>query len=102
MCEKCGKEIKGESLGLGESFFHASCLTCTTCKENLAGLHVSRDQAGNIYCTRDYDRSPVLEEFLKSLWGVREPSTKRVVVPARQATQPYGIGSLELILRLKS
>jgi hypothetical protein len=59
MCEKCGKEIKGESLGLGESFFHASCLTCTTCKENLAGLPVSRDQAGNIYCTRDYDRSPV-------------------------------------------
>jgi hypothetical protein len=69
MCEKCGKEIKGESLGLGESFFHASCLTCTTCKENLAGLPVSRDQAGNIYCTRDYDRSPVLE-FLNSLWGL--------------------------------
>jgi len=69
MCEKCGKEIKGESLGLGESFFHASCLTCTTCKENLAGLPVSRDQAGNIYCTRDYDRSPVLE-FLNNLWGL--------------------------------
>jgi hypothetical protein len=32
--------------------------------------------------------------------GAREPSRNRVVVPARQATQRGGIGSLELILGL--
>ena len=56
-CGKCGKEVKGESLGVGEHCYHASCLTCTTCKQNLAGQPVSLDQSGNIYCTRDYDRS---------------------------------------------
>ena len=55
-CEKCGKEIKGESLGVGELSYHASCLTCAICKENLAGKPVSRDENGNIYCSRDYDR----------------------------------------------
>ncbi len=57
ICHKCGKEIKGESLGVGELFFHAACLTCATCKEHLGGKPVSLDQSGNIYCTRDYDRS---------------------------------------------
>jgi hypothetical protein len=39
-------------------------------------------------------------EFLNNLWGLGEPSRNRVVVPARQATQPGGIGSLGLILGL--
>jgi hypothetical protein len=33
-------------------------------------------------------------------YGGQEPSRNRVVVPARQATQPGGVGSLELILGL--
>jgi hypothetical protein len=37
-------------------------------------------------------------EFLNNLWGLGEPSRNRVVVPAGQATQPGGIGSLESIL----
>ncbi len=36
-------------------------------------------------------------EFSNNLCG-EEPSRNRVVVPARQATQPGGIGSLESIL----
>ncbi len=39
-------------------------------------------------------------EFLNNLCGLYEPSRHRVVVPARQATQPGGIGSLESILGL--
>ncbi len=38
-------------------------------------------------------------EFLNILWGW-EPSRNRVVVQARQATQPGNIGSLESILGL--
>jgi hypothetical protein len=38
-------------------------------------------------------------EFL-TIHGGKEPCRNKVVVPARQATQPGGIGSLELILRL--
>ncbi len=41
---------------------------------------------------------PVLE-FLNNLWGLGT-SRNRVVVPARQATQLGGIGSLESILWL--
>ncbi len=41
---------------------------------------------------------PVLE-FENNQWG-RGPSRNSVVVPARQATQPGGIGSLESILGL--
>jgi hypothetical protein len=55
-CERCGKEIKGESLGVGQLSYHASCLTCIICKENLGGKPVSLDGSGNVYCTRDYDR----------------------------------------------
>jgi hypothetical protein len=40
-------------------------------------------------------------EFLYNLWGLgTEYSSNRVVVPARQATQPGEIGSLEPILGL--
>jgi hypothetical protein len=39
-----------------------------------------------------------LLEFLNILWGLA--SRNRVVVTARQATQPDGIGSLESILGL--
>ncbi len=39
-------------------------------------------------------------EFLNNLCGGYAPSRNRVVVPARQATQPGGIGSLESILGL--
>ncbi len=41
---------------------------------------------------------PVLD-FL-TIYGGKEPSRNRIVVPARQATQPGGIGSLESILEL--
>jgi hypothetical protein len=41
---------------------------------------------------------PVLK-FLNNLWGP-QPSRTMVVVPARHATQPGGIGSLESILGL--
>ncbi len=37
--------------------------------------------------------------FLNNLWGLG-PSRNRVVVPARQATQPGGIGSLQAVLGL--
>ncbi len=43
-------------------------------------------------------KRPVLE-FL-TIFGGGKPSRNRVVVPARQATQPGGIGSLESILGL--
>ncbi len=36
----------------------------------------------------------------QTIYGGYEPNMNRVVVPARQATQPGGIGSLESILRL--
>jgi hypothetical protein len=39
-------------------------------------------------------------EFLNNLWGLQELGGNRVVVPACQATQPGGIGVLELILGL--
>ncbi len=39
---------------------------------------------------------PVLE--FGTIYGGLEPSRNRVVVPARQAMQPFGIGSLESIL----
>jgi hypothetical protein len=45
------------------------------------------------------EAKPVLE-FLKNLWGLGTDYRNRVVVPARQATQPGGIGSLESILGL--
>ncbi len=35
--------------------------------------------------------------FLNSLWGLKEPSTRRVAVPTRQATQAGRIDSLESI-----
>jgi hypothetical protein len=38
-------------------------------------------------------------EILYNLWG-QEPSWNRLVVPAREATQSGGIGSLESILGL--
>ncbi len=39
-------------------------------------------------------------EFLNNLWGIGT-SRNRAVVPARQATQPVGIGSLESTLGLR-
>ncbi len=38
--------------------------------------------------------------FLNNLWGGGEPRRNRVVVPARQATQPGEIAALESILVL--
>jgi hypothetical protein len=38
-------------------------------------------------------------DFL-TIYGSKEPSRNRIVVPARQATQPGGSGSLESILGL--
>ncbi len=38
--------------------------------------------------------------IFKQFMGGKESSRKRVVVPARQATQPGGIGSLESIIGL--
>ncbi len=43
--------------------------------------------------------SPELEFFI-NLWGLGNNSKNRVVEPARQATRPVGIGSLESILGL--
>ncbi len=39
-------------------------------------------------------------EFLNNPWGLGTDYRNRVVVPASQATQPGGIGSLESILGL--
>ncbi len=38
--------------------------------------------------------------FLNNQWRLWEPGKNRIVVPARQVTQPGGIGFLELILGL--